>query len=364
MVKQASSCLLLLFIRREEFQVKNTVMILSGITVLAAVILIIVTNQKQDDPNQELHIAQFGMKAPSFSLETIDGKSVNSNDYLGKAVLLSFLYVHSSKEFNHPDAQATRAQIPFIKSMSEQYGPRGLEVLIADSTNQIYKKSVSDSERINFYHDIGLSGVPFLMDNAKDAAAKKFGVRLLPTTFLIDPNGDIAGRWDNKATPAQLALAIEEILGPPHYRNRSTDMGDKNTPDDKVTPAQSKFAGIPPVRQLSDHIWVSDGGNTKAGKPTGLTWVVLSNETSARLEGTALHDGSGNTGVVVSDALEPLPPDEAKNILTNLPGETKNVNLVTTTVTFTEPGYYTLKAQIVLPSGEVAEKGQCIIQVE
>src|SRR5689334_15922565 len=72
-----------------------------------------------------------GSTAPDFDLQAVRGGSYQLSELSGKAVLLSFINTQAEASAVTPDP--SRAQLVFLKSMQEQYGPNGLIVVIIDA---------------------------------------------------------------------------------------------------------------------------------------------------------------------------------------------------------------------------------------
>ena len=159
-----------------------------------------------------------GSSAPSFRLAMGRGGKCDLADLLAKkkAVLLSFVDARS-QPLSRTQADPSRGELVFLKSMTEQYAPNGLEVLIVGCNGLLSGKPLAPGALLNFTYDWQLDGVTVLRDE-DEAAAIRYGVSTLPTTFLIAPAGRIQRRWNGFAASPQLALAIESVAGPPRFR--------------------------------------------------------------------------------------------------------------------------------------------------
>jgi peroxiredoxin len=135
-------------------------------------------------------------------LPAAQGGSYDVCDGSGKPMLLAFLHVV-------PDRADTpsRSQAVFLSSMYEQYGARGLEVLAVETT------ASSRRQLVNAVYDWQLA-FPLLEDE-RSQAKKAFEVTVVPSSFLLDPDGKVLERWDGLASSAALARAIEVLLGGP-----------------------------------------------------------------------------------------------------------------------------------------------------
>jgi peroxiredoxin len=159
-----------------------------------------------------------GATAPSFSLPVARGGSCDLAGLLvkKKIVLLSFLDARSMP-LSRTEADPSRGQLVFLKSMAQQYAPSGLEVLIVGCNRLFSRKPLAAGALLNFTYDWKLDDVTVLRDDGAGTAFR-YGVSTLPTTFLIASDGHIQRRWDGFVASAQLALAIESLVGPPRFQ--------------------------------------------------------------------------------------------------------------------------------------------------
>ncbi len=101
--------------------------------------------------------------------------------------------------------------------MAQQYATNGVAVLIVGCNKLSSGKRLAPNTLLNFTYDWQLDDVTVLRDD--DAGIVfRYGVFTLPTTLLIAPDGRIQRRWNGLVAPAQLALALESLVGPPRFR--------------------------------------------------------------------------------------------------------------------------------------------------
>ena len=159
-----------------------------------------------------------GDTAPPFSLLAARGGRCDLTGLLARkrVVLLSFIDARS-QPLSHTYSDPSRGQLVFLKSMAQQYAPNGVEVLIVGCNTLFGGKPLAPSALLNFTYDWQLDGVTVLRDDDQGTAFL-YGVSTLPTTLLIASDDRIQRRWDGFAAPAQLAFALESLVGPPRFR--------------------------------------------------------------------------------------------------------------------------------------------------
>lgn len=111
------------------------------------------------------------------------------------------------------DQSQSRAASVVLSSISEQYGARGLRVVVVDESSMVSSHGYRRSESINRAADWNLT-VPILEDE-DGRRGKAYLVRVLPTTVLIAGNGCELARWVGYTRTPIIARSIEEILGGP-----------------------------------------------------------------------------------------------------------------------------------------------------
>jgi peroxiredoxin len=113
--------------------------------------------------------------APPFSLKMVDGKQANLGDFKGKPVMFVFWasWCESCKE-----------EIPLIEKFSQEKKDLLTVFLVAiDGENEKRVQRIIKDKKIT---------LPVLLD-VKEKIARSYGIRMVPTTFLINPEGMMVG---------------------------------------------------------------------------------------------------------------------------------------------------------------------------
>ncbi|MBI3158596.1 MAG: TlpA family protein disulfide reductase [Chloroflexi bacterium] len=118
---------------------------------------------------------QVGFPAPDFELGTPGGEPIALSDLRGKAVLVNLWASWCGP---------CRAEMPAIQRVYEEYASRGFVVLAVNATNQD-----SVTAAVDFAQALGLT-FPILLD-LDGAVSRQYGLRALPTSFFIRPDGVI-----------------------------------------------------------------------------------------------------------------------------------------------------------------------------
>ena len=113
--------------------------------------------------------------AHAFSLKMLDGKQASLSDFKGKPVL--FLFWASWCE-------SCRDEISLIEKFSQgKKDPLTIFLVAIDGENEKRIQRIIKDKKIT---------LPVLLD-VKEKIARKYGVRMVPTVFLISPEGNMVG---------------------------------------------------------------------------------------------------------------------------------------------------------------------------
>lgn len=132
--------------------------------------------------------------AADFTLQDINGKTVHLADYRGKVVLIDFWATW---------CPPCRAAIPSIEKMHTTYRDKGLVVLAISMDNGDWDAVKSF---LKFY------GVTYTVLKGTHDVQVNYGVRAIPTTVLLDKNGNITKRFFGFGDEENLEKAITAVL--------------------------------------------------------------------------------------------------------------------------------------------------------
>ena len=139
-----------------------------------------------------------GKPAPSFGLRSADGALVNLEDYRGKIVLLNFWATWCGP---------CKEELPAIDAVQRRLGDRGFAALAVDFRDQ-------DDEVVAFASRVRVS-FPLLQDHL-GVTASAYRLLGVPTSFLLDGNGDIRAIHAGPYTEKALAAAVSSLLDGEH----------------------------------------------------------------------------------------------------------------------------------------------------
>jgi thiol-disulfide isomerase/thioredoxin len=138
-----------------------------------------------------------GFIAPAIVLPQLDGELVSLDAFKGQVVIVNFWASWCGP---------CRAEMPTLERLYQIEQTRGLTVLAVNSTFQDDQTNVAQMRR-----DLGLS-FPILLDY-EGTVGHRYGVRMLPTTFIIDRQGVIRQvLFGVPLSEASLRNAVEPLL--------------------------------------------------------------------------------------------------------------------------------------------------------
>ena len=153
------------------------------------------TAQAAEPPPLLARPAGAASKAPAWEVRDLDGKTVKSTDFAGKVVIVDFWATW---------CPPCRAEIPGFVELQKEYGEKGL-VIVGVSLDQQGPRVVKP-----FAEKFGMN-YPVVMGD--EAIVTAFGgVEGLPTTFVIDRQGDIVKRHVGYAPKTDFETAIKPLL--------------------------------------------------------------------------------------------------------------------------------------------------------
>jgi peroxiredoxin len=135
-------------------------------------------------------------KAPDVIFTTITGKKITLNDLRGKPVIVTFWAT---------DCPACIKEIPHLIDLYTQYHDQGLEIIAVAMYYDPPNHVVTTTENLQLPYNVAL--------DLKADLAHAFGdVQLIPSTFLISPDGLIALQKTGAFDSADMKTRIETLL--------------------------------------------------------------------------------------------------------------------------------------------------------
>ena len=132
--------------------------------------------------------------APDFTLPTTDSRTVSLSDYRGKPVAVVFLSGHCSHSFD---------TLPILTEMNKKYGSE-LAIL------PVYVNSGSVENVLTWSAEMNL-GFPLIVSQSKEIS-NAYNSRMVPSTFLIDRNGQLTKKYVGYKDQAILDKAFAALI--------------------------------------------------------------------------------------------------------------------------------------------------------
>jgi thiol-disulfide isomerase/thioredoxin len=144
-----------------------------------------------------MFISPFSLaQAPDFKLSTLDGKTVTLSEFAGKVVYVDFWATW---------CPPCRRSFPWMEKMYQKYNDHGLEIIAIslDGKNEVIERFIA-IEKPSF----------IIARDRRSKIADKFKVRAMPTSFIIDRDGDIyyVHRGFNREAKAKLEEKLRDLL--------------------------------------------------------------------------------------------------------------------------------------------------------
>ena len=132
--------------------------------------------------------------APDFTLKDLDGRQVELSGLKGRVVLVEFWATW---------CPPCRKSIPALQRLHMTYGGKGLTILAV---------SMDEGGMDNVRTFVKEHGVTYTVLIGTDETGTKYGVRMIPATYLIDRQGVIQKRYIGEMSEDRIEKDIQSLL--------------------------------------------------------------------------------------------------------------------------------------------------------
>ena len=141
-------------------------------------------------------------QAEHFTLKDQYGNEISLSDYKGKIIFLNFWATW---------CPPCRAEMPDIQKLYERSPREGKDAVIVLGVAAPKLGGEKDEAGIKAFMDKNGYAYPVLMDK-KGKLFEAYGIRAIPTTYLIDRNGNIIGRVQGALSAENIERIVQEAL--------------------------------------------------------------------------------------------------------------------------------------------------------
>jgi peroxiredoxin len=191
-------------VTQEEKGGPTGLLILIGVGALMGVLMAVLTITGSDSvrsvtsqsvenaPTPAPDVVRVGQPAPGFTLETLSGEEASLVDFRGSVVAVNFWATWCGP---------CRAEMPALQAASDEFDEL---VILGVNTGE------SRSRVAGFMEELGLT-FPALLDTNEDVA-DLYGVRAMPTTVWVDPDGIVRFEHFGPLTENQIERYVVSVM--------------------------------------------------------------------------------------------------------------------------------------------------------
>lgn len=189
----------------------KTLVLLSALVTVVALVMLVPT--RQFDPRVSRSLATLGFEVrdelpPALDLEGIDGTPITLDSYRGRWVLVNFWASWCGP---------CRDEMPSMREFARSFSGDRLRLLAISLDSD-------DQEMKRFLIEQGITPDDFIVARDVDGAiSARYGTRLLPETWIIDPEGRLVARVQGAVDWTQSdILELFEVLLRDGWRPRAS----------------------------------------------------------------------------------------------------------------------------------------------
>lgn len=136
--------------------------------------------------------------APEIVLEDLDGKTVRLSDYRGKVVILNFWASW---------CPPCKAEMPELEQVALEYNQGSEAVLVTVNLTDGARETPAKARQ---YIQDNRFTMPVLLDTS-GKAADDYNITSIPTTIIVDKQGNIGTRFSGPTTKANLQGYVDKL---------------------------------------------------------------------------------------------------------------------------------------------------------
>lgn len=172
-----------------------------AVVAVALIVVLVAIGVRVSAPSGASTQALAGKSAPNFTLPVAAApgatpKTISLAAQRGHPVALVFFFTLCTH---------CQSQLRAVHATAASYSERGLATFAINSPAESYDVLANYSSRLGF--------APTILRDTQSAATSAYGVRLYPTTVLIDRQGVVRAVWAGEADPTTLDRAFSEAIG-------------------------------------------------------------------------------------------------------------------------------------------------------
>ena len=142
---------------------------------------------------EQSEVLQVGDKAPDFTLTDLNGQSQQLSDYRGQGVFVNFWGTW---------CKPCEKEFPLMEKQYQNFKDQGVQILAVNIAQSDYEvKQYAEQKNLTF---------PIVIDKNK-SVMEAYNIRPLPTTMLINPDGDIVKIITGEMSEEDIRRYMEEI---------------------------------------------------------------------------------------------------------------------------------------------------------